>query len=171
MIRKSWIVFAVAMLTLCVLTATASSDIKRCKKIAWSPEIVTFYGDAETILDKLHGVDGDIDNRRVFAFVVESNNGSRLGLFERQSADQMTLGSIDKTSFGDLTADLTDALLANRGEYCAGEITMKMLDSQSLTEGIEYASLQQAPNDLAAAFQALGLSGDEYLRVTIALLC
>ena len=152
--------------------ASGVADVKPCHKLSWSPEIFTFYGDVDTVIGKLSNANGNLTTRRVFAFVVESRDGnSHLGLFERTEDGGMTLGKVSKTSFGALVHDLSSDLLANNGVQCAGELTRERMSDYDLLDGVEYTNLAQAPTNLTEAFKTLGLSGKDYVRVTIALLC
>ncbi len=62
-----------------------------CDAASWSPEVISLYGDPDTILDKLGKFDLRLDDRRVFVLTVETNDQAEVGFYEKSSPQRLTV--------------------------------------------------------------------------------
>ena len=144
-----------------------SADPYVCAVMSWSPEMFSFYGDKATVLAKFQALDRDLLKHRTFAFVVETNRGSKLTFFELDKNGTMDLGSATKASFSELTNQIDNALLTNTGSKCAGMLTKELVSGIEMTH-----TVVARPASAGEAFQyALAAADGEYIRATFILLC
>lgn len=167
------LILAMAPVALFATGNTASTrpgDLAVCAVMSWSPEIFTFYGDSKTVYQKLQNIDRNLLKHRVFAFVVESEAGSHLSLFEVTGDDSVRLGKLAGESFDSFTHTLQNSLLNADGKKCAGMMAQDLI-AQNYGSQLQYAAASR-PASMAEAFQAIAdLDGDSYVRATFILLC
>lgn len=145
-------------------------DLPACAVMSWSPEVFTFYGDSATVLQKLQSIDRDLLKHRVFAFIVESEQGSHLSLFELVDQGSMRLGQVADASFDSFSHELQNTLLRNDGKKCAGMLAQDLI-SQSYDGELAFDTVSR-PGTMADAFQAVAdLGSGSYVRATFILLC
>lgn len=177
---KRWMVlvaFALVLVSVPVVllangsaTAVRPGELPACAVMSWSPEIFTFYGDSQTVFQKLQSIDRDLLKHRVFAFVVESEAGSHLSLFEVTGNDSMRLGQLAGESFDSFSHGLQNSLLNNDGKKCAGMLAQDLI-SQHYGNELKFSSVSR-PASMAEAFQAVAnLKDSSYVRATFILLC
>ncbi len=140
-----------------------------CKLAAWTPEVLTFYGDHATVAAKLENVKANLLDRRMYLIAVESKDGSQVAVFEKKDKDVVTLSRWEGAGQGEVTARFAAMLLDNNGHSCAGELTKSFVKSQLTAKAqTEIAAL----STVGAAFAAAAENADSsYVKVTIALLC
>jgi hypothetical protein len=51
-----------------------------CEAESWSPEVISFYGDPETIIRKLSKFEMNLSGRSVFALLVEGEKDTEIGV-------------------------------------------------------------------------------------------
>jgi hypothetical protein len=139
-----------------------------CRQIAWSPEALTFYGDTKTVAAKVSSLENDLQDRRMYLFVVESANTAEISLFERTEGRNVAVSRWTGDSLGEVTNRVSKVLLENQGAECAGKLTKELLSQI----GKANTSAISAPATLRAAFQhAAEQPENNYIRVSIFLLC
>jgi hypothetical protein len=142
-----------------------------CALVSWSPELFSFYGDKNTVLAKFQSLDRNLLKHRVWAFVVESNNGAKLTFFELNGdLKSMDVASATGASFQELSDKITTGLLSNTGSKCAGRFTKGVI--QDYTKGqLAHTSIPR-PSSAGQAFEyAVSQSEGNYIRATFILLC
>jgi hypothetical protein len=153
-----------------------------CRWASWEPEVFSFYGDPATVRAKLKNFEMHLADRRVFMFLVESSQSAQLSLFElakdKDDKDSQDTKSKDTDKFhvwiwgGKSAAELrekaTDTILANRGVLCVGEQVKGLVKAlQPEDKGVV-----PAPKTALAAFgHAIKGYNDQYIRLTVFLLC
>ena len=141
-----------------------------CRQIAWSPEALTFYGDAKTVAGKISNLDNSLQDRRMYLFVVESANTAEISLFERNDGRNVTVSRWTGDSIGEVTNHVSKVLLTNQGAACAGKLTKQLLAQEPIGQASTAAIA--APTTLYAAFHhAAKQPESNYIRVSIFLLC
>ena len=149
--RLSFLVVAVALLATAGMAVAAEGpgdispapgprpivDPPACAVMSWSPEMFSFYGDKATVLAKFQALDRDLLKHRTYAFIVESNRGSKLTFFELdKNGTTMDLGSANKASFSELSNQINNALLTNTGTKCAGMLTKELVAGIEMTHSV-----------------------------------
>jgi hypothetical protein len=143
----------------------------RCHPFAWTPEVHTFYGDAEAILAKIDTIDMRLSERRMFLLTVETAGSAEIRLFEQVAGTSWSVSSWTGESLGRLSDGLHEAILGNQGVFCVGEQSKGVLVGQGFELTPE--GLVPAPHSARAAFaHPIREHGAEtFTRATAALLC
>jgi hypothetical protein len=140
-----------------------------CEEESWSPEVISLYGDPDTIIRKLGKFEMNLSGRRVFALLVEGTKDAEVRVFERNSPGRYSVslwkGSLSPT----LRANVDKAIIDNKGVHCVGEQT-KAIVSQMPDMRIETDIPAPATATAAFSHPIRNLSGS-YLRATVYLLC
>lgn len=142
----------------------------QCRIAAWSPEVITFYGDSATVAEKLAKVQDDLVDRRVYLLVAETSGRTEAALFERKDGENLSLSRWEANSNIELASTLNDKLLANAGAACAGELARTFLETLGTRPASE-VTIQAPSTALAAYQQALHNSDKSYVRLTLFFLC
>ncbi len=152
------------------LAQVGAVDPPACAVMAWSPEMFSFYGDKQTVLAKFQALDRDLLKHRVYAFVVESKDGSSVTFFEQGDGDTMELSSMVGDTFRELSGTLERGLLENHGSKCAGMFSKDVV--QAHAHGRLARTTVPRPANAGSAFEhALSLSTGSYVRATFFLFC
>jgi len=153
-----------------------------CRLASWEPEVFSFYGDPTAVRAKLENFEMHLPDRRVFMFMVESSQSAQLSLFElaKGKDDKDGKGTKDKgtdkfrvwtwegKSAAELREKATDTILANKGVLCVGEQVKGLVKSLKP----EDRGVVPAPKTALAAFgHAIEGYNDQYIRLTVFLLC
>jgi hypothetical protein len=142
----------------------------RCAAYSFRPSIYSFFGDAESILEKMDAIPETLANLRTFILAVENSSAAEVRLFERVDGDKWAVSSWRGPAMGDLNARMADSIMANSGILCVGEQLKDLLTNElDLTlEGVV-----PAPVSARAAFghPVRGMATDTFARATAAMLC
>lgn len=151
-------------------TSTESTPTLGCKAFSWSPEVHDLYGDAETILSKIDAMHMELDERRVYALLIETADSAEVRFFEQVDAENWAVFTWQGPDLGDLGAKLARCVLDNQGVHCVGE-QVKALITDSVP--VELQAVAPAPVSPRAAFaHPLRAHGSKrFIRATTALLC
>jgi hypothetical protein len=110
----------VVILAMVLMASTATAE--DCEEASWSPEVFTFYGDAETIVRHLSDAKMRLPERRLYAVTIEGDGAAEIRLFERQGdGKRFRVSSWKGQALGDLHQQLSSAIRENRGVACIGE--------------------------------------------------
>ena len=155
---------------LCVLVMTSGVYAQsRCKKISFEPEVLTFYGDSATVLKKLDNFEMQLPERRVYMFMLESADSAELALYEKTDDNSTKVSSWRGASIAELRERLSSGLLENRGIACVGEQTKSLVQAKLSPKSLGAIPV---PVSARAAFgNNIKAYGDNYIRVTVFLLC
>ena len=136
-----------------------------CTSVSWSPEVISLYGDSETVLAKLSKFNLELDSRRVFILTVEAGGDAEISFYEKTSPHKLTVKKWRGTSNGNLSAELDSTIIENKGVHCIGEQSKAVLDSfPNVTENTDVP----IPVNAKAAFShAIRAFGNNYLKVTV----
>lgn len=127
------------------------------------------YGDAETVIDKLDGVEKDLATRRVFILTLEAKNAAEIAFYERTAPGRVTISRWKGAPNGDFHTAVNEAIIANRGVHCVGEQTKAIVKR---LPRLETESDISAPHTAKAAISHQIRAHDkEYLRASLYLLC
>jgi hypothetical protein len=151
------------------ITKFKSEGAAGCKAQSWSPEVVSLYGDRQTVIEKLGNFDMDLPNRRIYMFLLETEQNAELALFEESAQSKYRVSRWKGTPRKDLRQSVDEAIIQNKGVACVGEQTKAIV--KKLPELRDEGEIP-APATGAAAFSHAirGATGD-YVRTTIYLLC
>jgi hypothetical protein len=142
----------------------------QCAFYSFRPSVYSFFGEAESILEKMDAIPDKLSDLRTFILAVENDSSAEVRLYERVDGDKWAVSSWSGPAIGDLNARMADAIMANSGVLCIGEQLKGLLTSElDLTlEGVV-----PAPASARAAFghAVRGLGTDTFMRATTALLC
>lgn len=141
-----------------------------CKEAAWSPEVVTFYGDTAKVAEKLAKVETQLLDRRVYMLLTETAGRTDVSLFERKDAQNVTLSQWSTTSNVKMAETINENLLENAGVSCAGALARHIL--KTLSDNGERAQTIPAPTTALAAYRgSLQHPDDDYVKVTLFFFC
>jgi hypothetical protein len=140
-----------------------------CEAESWSPEVITFYGDAETIIRKLSKFEMNLSGRRVFALLVEGPKESEIRVFERSSPGHYSVSLWKGASSSTLRSSLDKAIIDNKGVHCVGEQTKAIVGN---LPDLKVEDEIPAPATAVAAFaHPIRNRAASYLRSSVYLLC
>ena len=140
-----------------------------CEAESWSPEVITLYGDTDTINRKLSNFEMNLSRRRVFGFVVDGELSSKGAFFERTGDQEVAVyqwsGHVDP----DLHQKIATEIVRNKGVNCVGEQTKALL---AKLPNFKKQGNVSAPVNAKAAFshQVRDIDSD-YIRTTVYLMC
>jgi hypothetical protein len=140
-----------------------------CAEESWSPEVISLYGDAETIIDKLDGIKRELSSRRVYIFTLEAARRAEIAYYESSAPGKVSIHRWSGQSDDSFHNTVHKAIIDNKGVHCVGEQTKAIVSKLPRLAKEEEIS---APVNAKAAFShQIRAHGDEYLRVTIYLMC
>lgn len=168
---RSWQVVAHQWTTVTDPGRTLSPGQQRlaCAKYSFQPEVMAYFGDSATVVRKLDDDRMGLPDRRGYLLLIETKNTAEFSFFERDDDKHFRVYRWEGASLGDLREQLTNVILENRGVACVGAQTKSMVKAR-----FDPRDLGTIPTPLSAqaAFShALRKYGDQYLRVTVLLLC
>ena len=143
--------------------------LAKCAAISFQPEVHSLYGNAAVILSKLENDAMGLPDRRGYLLLIETEGSAELDYFDRVSTQGSRVYHWEGNSVSELREKLTNYILANRGIACVGAQTKALVNAS-----LKLSDLGQIPTPLSAtaAFShMIRRYGDNYLRVSILLLC
>lgn len=140
-----------------------------CEAQSWSPEVISLYGDAETVIDKLSGIEKDLTTRRVFIFTLETSKKAEIAFYERSSPGKVTISRWSGSPNPSFQNQVNDAIIANKGVHCVGEQSKAII--QRLPELRKEEEVSAPVNAKAAFSHQIRAHGNDYLRTSIYLMC
>lgn len=141
----------------------------KCANYSYQPEVIAYFGDSKTITGKLDNDQMGLPDRRGYLLLVETKGTAELAFFEREDEQLFKVYKWEGASLGDFRENLTNVILENRGIACVGAQAKSMVNVK-----FNPADLGTIPMPLSAraAFgHMLKKYEDQYLRVTVLLLC
>ena len=149
---------------------TATPNIRpECAKFSYQPEVIAYFGDASTIINKLEDDRMGLPDRRGYLLLVETKQTAEFSFFERADDQHFRVSQWQGRTLGDLRERLTDVILENRGIACVGAQTKSIVKARFNPS--ELGTIPMPLSAKAAFSHTLRRYGNEYLRVTILLLC
>jgi hypothetical protein len=149
---------------------TATPAIRpECAKFSYQPEVIAYFGDAATIINKLEDDRMGLPDRRGYLLLIETKESAEFSFFERADDKHFRVSQWQGRTLGDLRERLTDVILENRGIACVGAQTKSIVKARFNPS--ELGAIPMPLSAKAAFSHALRKHGNEYLRVTILLLC
>jgi hypothetical protein len=141
-----------------------------CHRSSWNPELYSFYGAKDTIVEKLAQIPTKLSERRVFLQVTQGDSGVNIRLYEKQRDGTYKLTEWTKEQTPHLIAEIDKAICDNQGVNCVGEQVKSVL-AEELKEG-EVTEKVIAPVSPEAAFKhsVMNASG-KFIKTTIVILC
>ena len=139
-----------------------------CEAESWSPEVISLFGDPETIQRKMNNFDMNLPGRRIFIFTAEDSRREEIALYERTSEDKMRVLRWQGEVQPGLHDRISDTIIKNKGVNCVGEQTKAILNA---LEGIESVEDVAVPVNPKAAFSHNLRNFGDYARSTIYLMC
>ena len=139
-----------------------------CEAESWSPEVISLYGDPDTIQRKMDKFDMDLPGRRIFIFTAEDSQSGEIAFYERTGDDSMRVMRWRGDAQPGLHERISDAIIKNKGVNCVGEQTRAILKSLDGAETIDDVSV---PVSAKAAFSHNLRNFGDYARSTIYLMC
>jgi hypothetical protein len=104
-----------------------------CRISSWTPEVFSFYGDPDKVMDKLNRFNMKLAERRIYMFMVESSDSAELALFERPVSDsgpwKVWRWKGQPSEASKLLEEETNQILAKQGKECVGQGTEKLVES------------------------------------------
>jgi hypothetical protein len=151
------------------MTAMNIASGPGCEEQSWSPEVISLYGDPETIIAKLDSINRDLTTRRVYMFTLESKTNAEIAFYERTSPQKVSISRWKGKSDQAFHSTVHKAIIENKGVHCVGEQTKSIVSSLPKLKKDEDIA---APVNAKAAFShQLRAHGSEYLRTTLYLMC
>jgi hypothetical protein len=143
-----------------------------CNNSSWNPELYTFYGHKDVVLEKLSKVQANLSDRRVFVQVTESERGTDAKLFVREKNGSFTVTQwMKKKPGGSLTCKIDQAITHNKGINCVGEQVIHTVLKKELESGKETHDVAAPASPEAAFSHSIKEATGEYIKTTIVILC
>jgi hypothetical protein len=169
-------VFSILVASLLVALAVAQNASCQqppilCGQASFQPEVLSFYGDSTTVLNKIEELKTvSLSRLRVYMFLVETADAAELSLLERvNGSDEYTVSHWRGASAGDLREQITSRMLSNRGVLCIGEQSKALLAKRVAATKV---GVVPAPASVRAAFgHTIQKYGNNYMRLTVFLFC
>jgi hypothetical protein len=140
-----------------------------CKEQSWSPEVISLYGDGETIIRKMGAIDTDLRTRRVYVFTLETQKSAEIAFYEATSPNKVTISRWTGRPDPSFHTSVSSAIIENKGVHCVGEQT------KAIVERLPQLKTEQevaAPANAKAAFShQVRAAGNDYIRTTVYLMC
>lgn len=153
-----------------VLLSGASAHAQTCRHSSWNPELYSFYGAKDTILEKLANIPTKPSEHRVFLQVTQGDGSADVKLYEQQSDGTFTVTEWTPKQTSDLLADIDKAIVANKGVNCVGEQVKGILAKQ-LKEG-KVSKEVPAPESAKAAFtHPVKEATGDFIKSAVIVLC
>lgn len=149
-------------------TATPNMRVA-CAKFSYQPEVIAYFGDSATIINKLEDDRMGLPDRRGYLLLVETKHSAEFSFFERADDQYFRVSQWQGETLGDLRERLTDVILENRGIACVGAQTKSIVKARFNPN--ELGTIPMPLSAKAAFSHMLKKYGTEYLRVTVLLLC
>jgi len=141
----------------------------KCANYSYQPEVIAYFGDSTTITQKLDNDQMGLPDRRGYLLLIETKDSAEFSFFERADDQHFRVSQWKGASLGDLREKLTDVILENRGIACVGAQTKSIVNTRFNPSDLGTIPM---PLSARAAFShMLKKYGDQYLRVTVLLLC
>ena len=121
-----------------------------CNYQSWNPEIYSFYGAKENIIEKVSRLPLKLSEHRVFVQITQGEDWAQVKMFELQKDGTFTVTEWEGKDTFRLSCDIDKAIVANKGVNCVGE-QMKAAIVKALGKGKVSHSVA-APETPAAAF-------------------
>jgi hypothetical protein len=144
-----------------------------CRVSSWTPEVYSFYGDPDKVMDKLARFDMKLAERRVYMFMVESHDASELALFERPVREtgrwKVWRWKGPPSEGRRLREEETSEILTRQGKECVGQETEKLVESRNPSK----EEINKPPTTASSAFGDViaRYPKGSYVQVTVYLLC
>jgi hypothetical protein len=151
-------------------TSTSTPIVMGCHRSSWNPELYSFYGAKDTILEKLAQIPTKLSERRVFLQVTQGDSSVDIRLYEHQRDGTYTVTEWPNKQTSHLIADIDKAICDNHGVNCVGE-QVKAVLKRELGKG-EVLRPAPAPETPEAAFKhSVENASGEFIKTTIIILC
>lgn len=148
---------------------TPNQQRLRCANYSFQPEVIAYFGDSSTVISKLNDDRMGLPDRRGYLLLIETKQSAEFSFFERDDEKHFRVYQWHGESLGDLREQLTNVILENRGIACIGAQTKSIVKARFNPEDL---GTIPTPLSAQAAFShTLKKYGDQYLRVTVLLLC
>ena len=139
-----------------------------CEAESWSPEVISLYGDEETIQRKMQNFEMDLPRRRIFVFTAEDSKREEVSFYERTAEDTVTVVHWTGDVQAGLHERIANAIIKNKGVNCVGEQTRAIISG---LPGAKTTEDVAAPVNAKAAFSHSLRNFPDYARSTIYLMC
>jgi hypothetical protein len=148
----------------------AASPGPRCRNKIWSPEVYSFYGEKDAIVEKLASIPAKLSERRVFVQVTQGESSADVKLYVQQNDGTFTVTEWTTKPSSRLLAKIDEEIIANKGVECVGEQVKDVL-AKELKKG-KVSNAVAAPASPEAAFADLvKQASGEFIKSTLIILC
>jgi hypothetical protein len=150
--------------------STTKPDFKAaCAKYSYQPEVIAYFGDSATVINKLVNDQMGLPDRLGYLLLIETKESAEFSFFERVDEQHFRVFQWHGEKLGDLREQLTNVILENRGIACVGAQTKEIVKAKFNPDD---RGIIPMPLSARSAFShMLKKYGDQYLRVTVLLLC
>ncbi len=160
-----------AFITAASLCSTlAFGEGEGCEASSWNPELYSFYGAKENVVDKVSDIHATLSKRRVFVQITQGASSAEVRLYEKQKDGTYTVTQWTTKDSSDLIATIDKAILANKGVNCVGEQVQSILDKQ-LKDGKISKSVPAPESPKAAFAHPVKEAEGEFIKTTVIILC
>jgi hypothetical protein len=166
--RTHTLIFAITFAV--VLSGASAHAQKSCLNSSRNPELYSFYGDKDVIVESLARIPAKLSERRVFLQTTQGDSSADVRLYERQEDGTFTVTEWTTGQTTRLLADIDKAIIANKGVNCVGE-QVKAILVKELKKG-KVSTAVPAPASPEAAFgHPVKNASGGFIKTTIAILC
>jgi hypothetical protein len=143
---------------------------RECKNSSWNPELYSFYGARDTVVEKLANIPVKPSERRVFVQVTQGDSDISVKLWEQQTGGTFTVTEWTRKQIPRLLPDIDSAIIDNKGVNCVGEQVKKILLDELHQGRVKKEVPAPASPEAAFAHPVKEASGD-FVKTTIVVLC
>jgi hypothetical protein len=146
----------------------AASPGPRCRNNSWNPEVYSFYGEKDKIVEKFANIPTKLSEHRMFLQVTQGDLTAEVKFYEQKDG-KFTVTKWTTKQTSRLLANIDDAIVLNEGEDCVGKLVKGVL-RQELGKGTpSTVGVPDLPQE-AFAPPVNGASG-KFIKTTVILLC
>jgi hypothetical protein len=146
------------------------TENRECRTSSWNPELYTFYGTRDAIIEKLASIPVKPSERRVFVQLTQGDSGINVRLYEQQKNNKFTVTEWTGKQVPGLQPDIDAAIIANKGVNCVGEQVKKVLLDELHQGKVKEEVPAPASPEAAFAHPVKDATGD-FVKTTIIVLC
>jgi hypothetical protein len=139
-----------------------------CRLSSWSPELYSFWGKKEVVIDKLARIPTQLAKHRLAVQISQGDTIGDMRLFEQQNDGSFTVTEWSTRDTAAFLTKIDKAIMDNKGRDCVGEKIKAVL----ATLGKGKISTGVAPTSQEAAFSPSvnEVSGD-FIKSTVIFGC
>jgi len=166
--KLTLIVALMASVLLCSVSAEIAGPT--CKLNSRSPEVYTFYGGKQMVIEQLAKIPANLSERRVFLQITQGDSSADVTLYEQQENGKFTTTKWALTQTSDLISKIDREIISTAGEKCVGA-QIKALLENTLEPKPATTDVTVANSPKVAFANSVEHGSGKFIRTTLFILC